>query len=191
MSVELQEFQSASEMRDYYEGCHARTGKYGVPTIEIKLQADIEKLHKRIAELEGKVAALGTAPMPLSQQPKQPVCESRWELTAKEVQRKFHRVDVITDIVLEFYGYPKVELLSHRREAPFAITRQVLMWLVRTAAPDLSYPQIGAKIGHRDHSTVLHGVRKIGAILAGNDSKHDLLRSEIAVLHARVKAALR
>ena len=65
-------------------------------------------------------------------------------------------------------------LCSRRRPAPLAEARQVAMYLMRTRLTwptpgrDIAFPseRIGWLLGHRDHSTVLHGVAVIAARLA-------------------------
>ena len=58
-------------------------------------------------------------------------------------------------------SYP--ELLSHRRTKDIVRVRQVAMFLARSANKGLT--EIGAKIGGRDHTTVLHGIRTIDRLV--------------------------
>ena len=60
------------------------------------------------------------------------------------------------------------DLLSSRRTANVVRPRQVAMYLAKTLTLR-SLPEIGRRFGGRDHTTVLHAVRKIET-LAGNDS---------------------
>ena len=59
------------------------------------------------------------------------------------------------------------------RERPQHITRprHRAMFLARRLRPDLSYPGIGLIIGGRDHTTVLHGERRVEARLAQGDNQ--------------------
>lgn len=59
------------------------------------------------------------------------------------------------------------EIISPRRYKNLVAERQVLMWLTKKHT-GLSLPQIGRLFGGRDHSTVLHAVRKTEA----NRDKH-------------------
>ena len=52
-----------------------------------------------------------------------------------------------------------LEIKSHRRDRHLVIVRQYLMWRLKKETM-LSLPQIGRQIGDRDHTTVLHGIRK-------------------------------
>jgi chromosomal replication initiation ATPase DnaA len=57
-----------------------------------------------------------------------------------------------------------VDLKSERRMKPLLLPRQYLMWRLRNETT-LSLPLIGKHIGNRDHTTVLHGVRKYQALV--------------------------
>lgn len=58
-------------------------------------------------------------------------------------------------------GYTPQEIVGHSRKQPLARTRQWVMWKARQEGYSLE--QIG-RVLNRDHTTVLHGVRKIEAI---------------------------
>lgn len=69
----------------------------------------------------------------------------------------------VQDIVLasaEYYGLPEVDVISHRRDQRLVRARHVAAWIA-TRLTTYSLPQIGAAMGGRDHTTILHGVRKI------------------------------
>ena len=60
-----------------------------------------------------------------------------------------------------YFGISLEDLTGPSRVANIASARQVAMYLCRELT-ELSLPKIGAQFGGRDHSTVLHAVRKIG-----------------------------
>lgn len=74
--------------------------------------------------------------------------------------------------VSDVTGVSKVELESPRRFVGICYARNVYYWLARELTP-CSYPQIGRSCGHRDHSTVIHGVNKVAEDIAekGDTSK--------------------
>lgn len=78
-------------------------------------------------------------------------------------------VVAIARIVSEHYGVPMSALTSQRREAAIVRARQVVMYLARQHT-DLSYPRIGSRLGGRDHTTIMHGVRKIEQELATDET---------------------
>ncbi len=68
----------------------------------------------------------------------------------------------IQRIVAAYYKLGMNELLSVRRCHQLVRARHIAMYLCKQLLP-LSYPEIGRKFGKRDHTTVLHGVKKIAA----------------------------
>ena len=66
----------------------------------------------------------------------------------------------IMDMAAKYFGITMDDLTGSSRVANIASARQIAMYLCRELT-DLSLPKIGNKFGGRDHSTVLHAVRKI------------------------------
>ena len=67
----------------------------------------------------------------------------------------------VRDAVAEIFGVTPLEVIGHSRRRDLVDVRRTAMWVVRQCFPGLSYPMIGRLFGARDHSTVIHGVRKI------------------------------
>lgn len=64
----------------------------------------------------------------------------------------------------EELGVTYEEIVGKVKKRDIAAARQLLMWEVKTLIkPDASYPEVGRLFGNRDHTTVLHAVRKIQA----------------------------
>jgi chromosomal replication initiator protein len=78
------------------------------------------------------------------------------------------RIEDIQRVVARVYNVSRADLLSSRRTANVVRPRQVAMYLAKILTLR-SLPEIGRRFGGRDHTTVLHAVRKIET-LAGNDS---------------------
>ncbi|HEX4711629.1 MAG TPA: chromosomal replication initiator protein DnaA [Phenylobacterium sp.] len=74
-------------------------------------------------------------------------------------------VDQIQKVVSEHYGLKQADLISERRARAVARPRQVAMWLTKQITTR-SLPDIGRRFGGRDHTTVLHAVRRIEALKA-------------------------
>jgi chromosomal replication initiator protein len=87
------------------------------------------------------------------------------------------RIEDIQRVVARQYNVSRADLLSSRRTANVVRPRQVAMYLAKVLTLR-SLPEIGRRFGGRDHTTVLHAVRKIET-LAGNDS---VLADEIETL---------
>ncbi len=78
------------------------------------------------------------------------------------------RIEDIQRVVARQYNVSRADLLSSRRTANVVRPRQVAMYLAKVLTLR-SLPEIGRRFGGRDHTTVLHAVRKIEN-LAGSDS---------------------
>jgi chromosomal replication initiator protein len=70
------------------------------------------------------------------------------------------RIEDILKIVSRHYKVPRNELLSARRSRDVVRPRQIAMFLAK-ALTSRSLPEIGRRFGGRDHTTVLHSVRKV------------------------------
>lgn len=77
-------------------------------------------------------------------------------------------VDEIQKTVAEHFNMKQADLLSERRTRAIARPRQIAMYLCKQHTTR-SYPDIGRRFGGRDHTTVLHGVRKIEELLPQDD----------------------
>ncbi len=96
-------------------------------------------------------------------------------IKASEVRRV--RIEDIQRIVARHYNVSKNDLLSSRRTRTIVRPRQVAMFLAKALTPR-SLPEIGRRFGGRDHTTVLHAVRKIESLL----SSEPKLTQEIELL---------
>lgn len=74
-------------------------------------------------------------------------------------------VDHIQKTVSEHYSLTQADLISERRARAVARPRQVAMWLAKQITTR-SLPDIGRRFGGRDHTTVLHAVRRIEQLKA-------------------------
>jgi chromosomal replication initiator protein len=87
------------------------------------------------------------------------------------------KIEDIQKLVATHYSVSRADILSSRRTAVVVKPRQVAMFLAKTLTMR-SLPEIGRRFGGRDHTTVLHAVRKIEA-LSANDTT---LRDELELL---------
>ena len=77
------------------------------------------------------------------------------------------RIEDIQRIVARHYNVSRQELVSNRRTRVIVKPRQIAMYLSKTLTPR-SFPEIGRRFGGRDHTTVLHAVRKIEELISGD-----------------------
>ncbi len=78
-------------------------------------------------------------------------------------------VELIQKTVADYYKIKVADMYSKRRPSNIAMPRQVAMYLAKELTQK-SLPEIGELFGGRDHTTVLHAVRKIGSARI-NDSE--------------------
>jgi chromosomal replication initiator protein len=70
-------------------------------------------------------------------------------------------IDLILQATSKKFNLEIEEIIGASRRRPLVLARQVAMYVTRELT-DLSYPMIAEAFGGRDHTTVIHAVRKIG-----------------------------
>ena len=78
------------------------------------------------------------------------------------------RVEVIRRAVADHYDIRVHDMMSDRRTADLTLPRFVTFYLCRHLTLK-SLPEIGRKMGGRDHSTILYGVRRLSEMLLNNE----------------------
>lgn len=91
-------------------------------------------------------------------------------LTRPGAQKRI-KIEEIQKVVSRHYNVSKQDLLSTRRTRMIVKPRQVAMYLAKVLTPR-SLPEIGRRFGGRDHTTVLHAIRKIEDLI-GKDKNLD------------------
>jgi chromosomal replication initiator protein len=89
----------------------------------------------------------------------------------------------IAQAVADYYGVEMDALRGQKRDRAIVLPRQIAMFLMREET-DASLLRIGAELGGRDHSTVLHACDKINRESAANDE----LRREISAVRELIYA---
>jgi len=98
------------------------------------------------------------------------------------IQNRQISVDSIQRTVADFYNIKVADMYSKKRPANIARPRQVAMFIAKELTQK-SLPEIGELFGGRDHTTVLHAVRKIA-----EERQHDShLNHELHVLEQSLK----
>lgn len=80
--------------------------------------------------------------------------------------------DLIIREVHKYYQVPIEDLLGPKRNKEIVVPRQVTMYLLRHEG-NLSYPEIGREMGGKDHSTIMHGSKKIESDISQNQRIKD------------------
>jgi chromosomal replication initiator protein len=136
-----------------------------------------ERLNESGRELEGAVHRLRAS----YQLTDEPVTLETAEQIVRDLMRGAEprrvRIDDILRTVSKHYGVNRGDLLSGRRNRSIVRPRQIGMYLAKLLT-SRSLPEIGRRFGNRDHTTVLHAIRKIEQLM--NDDNQ--LREEIELL---------
>ena len=74
----------------------------------------------------------------------------------------------ILQSVCDYFGLEHKDLMSGRRQRTISLARSVAMFLVRKTAK-LSFPEIGSRMGKRNHSTVISACRRIERAVLKNE----------------------
>lgn len=92
------------------------------------------------------------------------------------------KIDDILRVVMKHFGVNRGDLLSSRRNRSIVRPRQIGMYLAKSLT-SRSLPEIGRRFGGRDHTTVLHAIRKIEALLQEDAT----MKEEVEVLKRLLK----
>ncbi|MEF2553603.1 chromosomal replication initiator protein DnaA [Aurantimonas sp. A2-1-M11] len=103
------------------------------------------------------------------------------QLTRANSERRV-RIEDILKFVSRHYNVTRTDILSARRTRTIVRPRQIAMYLAKTMTPR-SLPEIGRRFGGRDHTTVLHAVRKI----EGERAKDDKLSEELDIIRRMIE----
>jgi chromosomal replication initiator protein len=83
-------------------------------------------------------------------------------------------IEEIVKIVCAKLGVKIADIKSLRKNKNIAFARQIAMYLARKLTP-ASFPDIGEKIGKRDHSTVIYAYNKIEKLLETDAKCRELI----------------
>ncbi len=140
------------------EQANIRLGETRFPAEVMDYVAHMVVSHGR--DLDGAVNRLLAA----NQLSKEPITIQMAERALSDLIRprdnKRVRIEDILKIVSRHYKVARNDLLSSRRSRDVVRPRQIAMYLAKSLT-SRSLPEIGRRFGGRDHTTVLHSVRKV------------------------------
>ncbi len=151
-----------------------RSGEESVRDPSFKIPPSvIEFLSTRLTdggrELEGSIIRLRAA----YQLTEQPITMETAEHIIRDLMQgaepKRIKIDDILRIISKHFGVNRSDLLSSRRNRSIVRPRQIGMYLAKQLT-SRSLPEIGRRFGNRDHTTVLHAIRKIDQLMKEDNS---------------------
>ena len=89
---------------------------------------------------------------------------------------------LIINVVAEHFNVNPAEITSKKRNSEFVLPRQIVMYLCRTMT-ETSLAGIAKILGKKDHTTVIHGIKKITEGILDNEelkSKVELIKKKIS-----------
>ncbi len=161
----------------------AKAEENGVPIGQDVLEFIARKVVSNIRELEGALnrivayASMGAMPITID------LAQAVLSNVLYNPKRRSVTPERIALAVSEFYGVDMETLRGQKRDKAIVLPRQVAMYLMR-AETDVSLLRIGAELGGRDHSTVLHACDKIDRASQENEE----LRRDIAAVRELIYA---
>ena len=87
----------------------------------------------------------------------------------------------ILKTVADFYNVPTNDLIKRSRKKEIVRPRQIAMFLLREETK-ASFPEIGSKLGGRDHSTVIHAYEKIKK----EEDLDEITKQELTLIKERI-----
>ncbi|MBT7642319.1 MAG: chromosomal replication initiator protein DnaA [Rhodobiaceae bacterium] len=143
------------------------------PVLEFLAQRIVSNVRELEGALNRVVAYASFVGRPISLEMAQDVLRDLLRASERRVT-----IDEIQRRVAEYFNVKMGDMLSARRARSVARPRQIAMYLSKQLTTR-SLPEIGRKFGGRDHTTVIHAVRKIEQLReedAALDEDVDLLR---------------
>lgn len=149
--------------------------RLGDPSFEVPREVQellAERLTENGRELEGATIRLHAHWQYMHTQITMEVAEKIIRDLVNGAEPRRVRIEDIIKLVSRHYGVSKPDILSQRRHRSVVWPRQIGMYLSKQLTAR-SLPEIGRRFGNRDHTTVLHAIRKIEGQLTDNPRLRD------------------
>jgi chromosomal replication initiator protein len=144
---------------------HKKAALHGIALSPEVIEYVAVSVSGSIRELEGMVNNLICHAQVKGASPD--IAEVRQSLRSFARPQKNISVKNVVDKVAEFYGIDEDSIYEKTRRREVVRPRQVIMYILREDF-NVSYPTIGAKLGGRDHTTVIHSCEKIKREISGD-----------------------
>lgn len=162
----------------------------GAP-LPVREYASVDEMRRHAAEVRARL--LG-APLPAARLPKKPAAPKAWAkpkieeqglvtaqaLAAEPAYKPLpHPIRRMTVLVSNVSGVRLTDPRSERKLADHVKARQILFFLCRTFL-NFSLTDIGRRVDGKHHTTVLHGIRRVQAVIESRDIQIGVCPVELA-----------
>ena len=157
----------------------AKAEESGVHVADHILDTIAQHVRNNIRELEGALNKI----IAYAQLSGTIIDTSLVDMALADIIRKPEKMTLnqVVKAVCAYYNVSEEAIISNSRSRTIAFPRQMIMYLARTETDD-SLPQIGTRLGNRDHTTVLYGYEKISSLRETDPS----IRRDILELKAKL-----
>lgn len=104
-------------------------------------------------------------------------------LKGKQHRPKHITPKVIVEKTAQHFDVPLTDILSPKRDKSIVVPRQLAMYLLRSEL-HLSFPKIASELGRKDHTTAIHSVDKVEALLSHDFTTRQHIQEIREMLHA-------
>ena len=140
--------------------------------LSIELAQKIAEIIPSARQIEGFLARLSSKidhqNLPMSSFLVEELLKSEVQTQMSGFAKRSVNPKEIVNSVCDYFSITKKSLIGASRKKTLVVPRHILMFLLRTEL-NLPYGEIGRILGGRDHTTVIHGVEKMGQEIASSE----------------------
>lgn len=118
------------------------------------------KIKNNVRELEGTIKKLKAYNSLWGHTPTIALAKDAMEAVIKENTNATITPEAVIDEVSRYYDVPVDKIKGDKRTSDIVLPRQIAMYIIREKT-NLSLPEIGKELGGKNHTTVLHSIKKI------------------------------
>jgi len=150
--------------------CKSKDIKMPIEVMEFIAQS----IQQNVRELEGALTRVVAYSELNNTSPSIEVAKSSLETVLSRSKNRTIKIQEVLDAVSISFDIRIKDLLSPKRNKEIVLPRQIIMYLLREDL-HLSFPQIAKALGGRDHTTIMHGYRKMKNLIKEKDTlRHDI-----------------
>lgn len=139
-------------------------GEMEIPMEALELIA--EKSQSNARELEGTFRRISALAEARNEEVGVDLVKEFFGVEKERKSRKVRPLSILAKTA-KYYDFKSSELKGKSRKAPVAMARHIAMYIIKTEL-DSPYERIGDLFGGRDHTSIMHGVEKIGTVVRSN-----------------------